>query len=105
VTYRVRVHSLVERKLAGLDLGATRAAKARAETVRPVSFAGHPKPIDALVIDRADLTSGAGLDGPALIEESDTTTAVPPGWRAELDGVGDLVVTRTGSAGDGTGSV
>jgi N-methylhydantoinase A len=39
---------------------------------------------------RTALAVGAWLDGPALVAEEQTTTAVPQGWRASLDGLGHL---------------
>lgn len=36
---------------------------------------------------------GAPLRGPAIIEEPDTTVVVPPGWNAELDELGCIVLT------------
>ena len=32
--------------------------------------------------------------GPAVIADTFTTIVVYPGWRAELDGAGDYVLTR-----------
>jgi len=31
------------------------------------------------------LRAGAELDGPAIVEQLDSTTLVPPGWHAEVD--------------------
>ncbi len=42
------------------------------------------------VYARAELAAGAWLDGPALVAEKQTTTVVPQGWRAHLDGLGHL---------------
>jgi N-methylhydantoinase A len=39
---------------------------------------------------RTALAAGAWLDGPALVAEEQTTTVVPQGWRASLDGLGHL---------------
>ena len=45
------------------------------------------------VVGRGDLASGA-LNGPLIVEEYDATCIVPPGWRATLDGEGNLVLDR-----------
>lgn len=37
--------------------------------------------VDVPVVAREALTSGGRLDGPAIVEEYDCTTYVPPGWR------------------------
>ena len=50
---------------------------------RAVWFGGGIGRLEVPVVGRADLRSPA--DGPLLAEEFDTTTVVPPGWRAWLD--------------------
>ena len=35
---------------------------------------------------------GATFAGPAVVVQMDSTTAVPPGWRAEVDASGNLVL-------------
>jgi N-methylhydantoinase A len=52
-------------------------------------------PVDAAVYDRAALQAGGAFDGPAIIEQDDTTTLLTPGWRARVDGLGNLVLART----------
>ena len=44
--------------------------------------------------DRGDLRSGDIVSGPALIVDPSQTTVVEPGWRAEVDGLGNLMLTR-----------
>ncbi|WP_375186595.1 hydantoinase B/oxoprolinase family protein [Sphingobium yanoikuyae] len=55
-----------------------------------VMLAGTPAP----VFDRAGLTLDSAIDGPALISDPVSTTVVEPGWRARLDVIGNLVLTR-----------
>ncbi|HXZ72848.1 MAG TPA: hydantoinase/oxoprolinase family protein, partial [Streptosporangiaceae bacterium] len=43
---------------------------------------------------RRDLRPGERVAGPAVIVEDFATTVVEPGWRAELTGRGDLLLTR-----------
>jgi len=50
------------------------------------------QPLD--VWRRSDLAVGQTIVGPAVIEERETTTAVPPGWTASIDPVGCIVVTK-----------
>jgi len=45
--------------------------------------------------DRERLGVGAVVRGPAIVEQLDATTVVPPGRRATVDRVGNLVI-RTG---------
>src|SRR5262249_58663884 len=51
--------------------------------------------VDVAVYDRAALKAGDAFDGPAIIEQDDTTTLLMPGWRAHVDGLGNLVLERT----------
>ncbi len=46
------------------------------------------------VYARERLPIGAALDGPAVIEQYDTTTYVAPGWTAHVDRCANLVVER-----------
>jgi N-methylhydantoinase A len=43
-------------------------------------------------LDRERLGVGAVVTGPAIVEQLDTTTVVPPGHRARVDRVGNLVI-------------
>lgn len=53
------------------------------EQVRPVYFDGSW--VDTPVYDRAKLGAGTALDGPAIINQLDATTVVPPNTHAEID--------------------
>ncbi|MGG5809631.1 hydantoinase/oxoprolinase family protein [Falsiroseomonas sp. CW058] len=44
------------------------------------------------VLHRASLGPGDALRGPAVIEQMDTTTIVPPGWAARCDRLGNLLL-------------
>jgi N-methylhydantoinase A len=44
------------------------------------------------VLHRASLGPGAVVAGPAVIEQMDTTTVVPPGWTARADAQGNLLL-------------
>lgn len=50
--------------------------------------------LDTPVYQYAALELGAELEGPAIIETTDTLYAVAPGWRARLDGWGNVVMER-----------
>jgi 5-oxoprolinase (ATP-hydrolysing) len=45
--------------------------------------------------DRALLPAGSLIAGPALIIDPSATTVVEPGWQAEVDTLGNLILTRT----------
>jgi N-methylhydantoinase A/oxoprolinase/acetone carboxylase beta subunit len=46
------------------------------------------------VVWRAELVPGEALAGPALVAQMDSTTAVPPGWRATVDAARNLLLSR-----------
>jgi len=46
---------------------------------------------DAAVFDRAALTWGHRFSGPAVVEQYDTTTFVPPGFDCRVDGYGMII--------------
>lgn len=67
-------------------------------TVRPVVFDGPDGAIavDTPIYDRASLLPGIVLTGPAIITQYDTTTVLPPAWRASMDLAGSLIAEPRG---------
>ncbi|SDG77327.1 hydantoinase B/oxoprolinase family protein [Roseospirillum parvum] len=59
-----------------------------------VGMVCHGARRDTPVFARDDLGPGDVLDGPALIAEATGTTVVEPGWRAEMNTYGHLILTR-----------
>ncbi len=51
----------------------------------------------AAVYDRYALALGASIEGPAIIEEREATTVIPPGDRVEVDEVGNLRIRVEGA--------
>lgn len=49
-------------------------------------------PLDCPFYARAKLRAGDEIDGPAVIEQMDSTTLVPPGMRASADASGSLTL-------------
>jgi N-methylhydantoinase A len=64
---------------------------------REVVVAGEASPVPADVYDRDALKEGFAFTGPAIVEQSDTTTLVEPGWSAIVDAAGNLVLTLQGA--------
>jgi N-methylhydantoinase A/oxoprolinase/acetone carboxylase beta subunit len=60
---------------------------------RPVYFPECEGFADTPIYDRYQLFAGAELEGPAVVEERESTTVLPPGTRAEVDERGTLTVT------------
>ncbi|MCL4800623.1 MAG: hydantoinase/oxoprolinase family protein [Burkholderiales bacterium] len=48
--------------------------------------------IDTAIYERGKLPAGAAFDGPAVVEQPDTTTVMPPGTRCTVDKWGNLVI-------------
>jgi N-methylhydantoinase A len=46
------------------------------------------------IYDRARLPLGARVPGPAIVEQPDTTTVIPPGRAAVVDPAGNLRIRR-----------
>ena len=63
--------------------------------VRPVVF-GETGPRDGAVYDRYALRPGDTIDGPAVVEDRESTTIVPPGAQARVDDLRTLVIALAG---------
>lgn len=64
---------------------------------RSVLFPGETARVDAALHDRALLAGGERLIGPAIIEQTDSTTLLPAGWSAEVTGGAALLISRSQS--------
>jgi N-methylhydantoinase A len=60
---------------------------------RPVWFDDRDAPQDTPVYARDDLTPGMAFTGPAVVEQLDATTLVPPGVDATVDRTGTIKLT------------
>jgi N-methylhydantoinase A len=58
---------------------------------RPADFG---RVVPTALSERARLPLGARLAGPAIVEQTDTTTVIPPGVTARVDPVGNLRLRR-----------
>ena len=56
--------------------------------------------IETPVYERLDLPAGAVIEGPALLEQNDTTIFVDPGLQGRVDGFGNLIITRGSESDD-----
>ena len=89
----VNLHTSVLGRRPGIELAALahgRGAGRSDPVKRAVRFhdGRHPTPI----LRRESLAPGVTLEGPAIIEQLDTTTVLPPDFRAAVDDGGNLVV-------------
>ena len=60
---------------------------------RPVWFQDSPDAVATPVFDRSTLTAGTVIKGPAIVEQLDSTTPIPPGAIAEVDPWQNLRIT------------
>ena len=66
-----------------------------APTVRDTRqvYFSNETPVDAYIFDRSEMRSGQCIEGPAIIEQMDTTTLVYPGDVAKMTPDGHLIIT------------
>lgn len=69
------------------------ASIARKES-RQVYFAERGGYVDCAIYDRYQLGIGAHVEGPAVVEEFDSTVVIHPGYAATVDGYGNLLIER-----------
>jgi N-methylhydantoinase A len=49
---------------------------------------------DTVIRQRASLPVGSRIDGPAIVEQADTTTLISPGWSAVVEPTLDIIIQR-----------
>ena len=94
VSYRLRVRVAVP-KFEPREEPPPTSPRAVAEAVkgrRDIAIDG--KTTAATIYERDRLDIGAAVAGPAVVEQFDATTVIPPGWRAKVDGFRNLVLER-----------
>jgi N-methylhydantoinase A len=72
----------------------SRAGALTAAGQRSVVFAAGTLPVECPIFDRLRLLPGDVLEGPAIVEQMDTTTLLPPDFKAAVDLFGNLLLTR-----------
>jgi N-methylhydantoinase A len=91
VTARVRgTASLPKPSLGGIEIGG---ADASGALIRPRGAVGEPA-----LYERALLRAGNQFEGPALIAEEFSMTRLPAGWRCDVDGRGNLMLSNGSGA-------
>jgi N-methylhydantoinase A len=97
VSYRLRLRVMVPKYEPRLEAASAprRAAPAR-KGERVVYFDGATA-VTAALYERDRLDVGMMLDGPAIVEQFDATTVIPPDWRLAVDSYRNLVLSRHGA--------
>ncbi len=86
----------VHRSRAGIvAVGAAEPPTPAAPGMRDIRIRDRADPVPAAIWSRAALTQDTRVPGPAIIEQSDTTILVEPGWTARLAGGGALLLERS----------
>ena len=80
-------------RLRELDTDGDDASSARKEN-RQVYFSEEGGYVDCAIYDRYRLGAGVSIEGPAVIEEVDSTTVVHPGYQAIVDRWGNLLISQ-----------
>jgi N-methylhydantoinase A len=91
VSYRVRVRVTVPKYEPREEINAQARSQPSRKGTRQVHF-DVQAPLETAIYERDTLDIGAVVDGPAIIEQFDATTVVPPKWRARVDGLRNLVL-------------
>lgn len=60
---------------------------------RDILTAGSGRFIPADIYDRSAIAVGVEIEGPAIVEQPDTTTLIEPGWHATVAANGTLIIT------------
>lgn len=69
--------------------------EAARKSTRPVHFADQWH--DTAIYDRLALPVGARIDGPAILEQPDTTVLIEPGLTGVIDSFGNTIIERSGA--------
>jgi N-methylhydantoinase A len=77
----------------GRWLGAPWSPERTAPAERRTVHDDRAQPVEADILWRPGLAAGTQIVGPAVIEEPNSTTFVPPGDRAAIDAWGNIVIT------------
>ncbi len=83
--YRLNLTAVGITQKAELPRHQSNGGRAAAHSERPVFFDEAGQTVSTEIYRRGDLSAGTVLHGPAIIEQLDSTTVVPPGVRAEID--------------------
>ncbi len=63
---------------------------------RKVLFQGEAEFIETNIYQREELMPGCTFTGPVILEQMDSTIAIPPDWTAKTDGFYNLILTYNG---------
>jgi N-methylhydantoinase A len=92
VNYRVGAIGSVTKPDLGEYPATKNTALPEAAEVRKVRFEGYNEFIETKIYQRNEIPIGAVIPGPAIIEQMDSTSVIPPKWTAFQDKYANLIV-------------
>ncbi len=97
VSYRLRVRVPAPKytPAAAAQTRSRAAPRAAVKGERRVHFEGG-RAVATVLYERDRLPPGARFTGPAIVEQFDATTVVPPGWTGAVDAFGNLILAGKG---------
>jgi N-methylhydantoinase A len=93
VSYRLRVRVIVPKYVPAPEAApsAPRPIEAAIKGRRRMHPPGRDS-VNAILYERDRLDIGTAVTGPAIIEQFDATTVIPPGWNARVDAFRNLIL-------------
>ena len=94
VTYRVRARLLGATRKAGGIKASARVSVLQPRASRGVYFEQAQGFVDCPVYARDDCSAGDRFSGPAIVEQMDCTTVIPPDWSVAVDATLNLLLRK-----------
>jgi N-methylhydantoinase A len=94
VNFRVRANGIVQKPELGTAQPGDGNSRRALKGSRKAYFAEVDGFVEVGVYDRSGLRPGDLAQGPAIVEEPDSTTVCPPGYRVSVDGYLNLHINR-----------
>ncbi|KUO75836.1 MAG: hydantoin utilization protein A [Clostridia bacterium BRH_c25] len=98
VNYRVSAVGTIEKPDLTESVIDPNAKPPKAIEIREVLFDGEKAYLPTNVYQRTDIRPGCTICGPAIVEQMDSTTIIPPKWTAYTDGFNNIKATYQGGA-------
>lgn len=92
VNLRLRGIGVIPRPDIAPGVAANSSPERAATGRRRVFFTGGEKSVECAIFDRPRLLPGNVVAGPAILEQLDTTTVIPPGMLGTVDGYRNLII-------------
>jgi len=89
----INLRTVVTGQRALPSLAPAQTKQVRQPTKRSINFTGEPQMVD--VLSRDSLSAGQSLEGPLVIEQTDTTIILPPGTVSTVHDSGSIIVEVT----------